>query len=323
MNKELINKLSKLNEIEKEQLMNKEFISDFAQRAPISKEQKYIIPVFTSSFFKNKDLFISKHNRFADYPTHTHTFLEMNYMLTGQAHEQIGQTKITLNKGDILILDAGTTHSIKALGKNDLLINFVFNNKLNFSFDRLKQLSQNADVQSKFLFSNNSSNYLIYRAHNTEGAIQEVANLIIDEYFNPKKFSNALMHSYLDSFLILLSRNTTLHSSTLVEKNISNLVLNMIRNISENYQTISLTKIAQKYNYNRSYLGVLFKKQTGTSFSDALTDQRLLMANNLLINSSLPVSQIIYKVGISNKTFFYKKFKQKFGKTPEQVRESY
>lgn len=321
MKSKLIRKFMKLNNIEKKQLQQNKFVSDFANRSTLNQNKQYTIPVFTPEFFNNQDIFISKHNRFADYPKHTHTFLEMNYMLSGQAHELVGNDQVTLHQGDILILDVGTTHSIKALSQKDILINIIFRKQINFSFDNLRTMAQKNDIQTKFLLSNDQlSRYLIYRAAKTENNVQIMANQIIEEYFNPGAFSKQLMNSYLNAFLILLSRNTSLHSSTLIKKEVPPLVLYILKEISQNFQNLSLNKLAQQSNYNRSYLGAILKKETGISFSQALTEQRLLAAYNLLNSTTLPVSEIIAEVGISNKTYFYKKFKEKFKKTPNQVR---
>lgn len=323
MTPKLIQDFLKLNSIEKKQLEYNKFISDFANKSTLNKNKEYTIPVFTPEFFKNQDIYVSKHNRFADYPKHTHTFLEMNYMLLGQAHELVGNDAVTLHQGDILILDVGTTHSIQALRKNDILINIIFRNKINFSFDNLRTMAQRNDIQAKFLLSNSHlSRYLIYRAAKTENNVQIMADQIIQEYFYPGAFSKRLMNSYLDAFLILLSRNTTLHSSTLIKKQVPSLVLYILKEISQNFHDLSLNKLAKESNYNRSYLGAIFKKETGISFSQALTEQRLLAAYNLLTSTALPISEIISEVGISNKTYFYKKFKAKFNKTPNEVRNN-
>ena len=213
-------------------------------------------------------------------------------------------------------------HSIKALNWNDILINIIFRNDINFSLNKIKNFSKNTNIQSKFLLSNKQfSKYLIYRSTKTESHVQILANLIIEEYFHPKAFSNELMKNYLNTFLILLSRNTILYSTSAINKHISNLVLNMLKEITQNYQTVSLNTLAKKTNYNRSYLGAPFKKELGILFSKALTEQRLLVAYNLLTSSSQPISEIVHKVGMNNKTFFYKKFQQKFDQTPNEVRE--
>lgn len=324
MDQELLDKFLVLNQTEVMQKQQHKFIPDYDQKSIVkNSDEKDKIPIFTPDFFKNKEVYISRHNRFADYPKHTHTFFEMNYCLRGNAREIVGNNPVDLSQGDILIVDVGTPHSIKALHENDILINILFRNKMNFSLDNLQELHKKRDIQSKFLLSNNQfSKYLIYRSTQTESHVQTLANLIIEEYFRPREFTNDLIKSYLDCFLILLSRNTSLHSSTMIGKHISNLVLNMIKDISLDYQTISLSGLAKATNYNRSYLGSTFKKETGTSFSKALTEQRLLSAYNLINTSSKPISEIIHEVGISNKTFFYKKFQDKFGQTPNEIREN-
>lgn len=323
MDSKLLNEFLKLNDIEKEQLEDQKFHSDFGQKSIMGQQANYKIPVFTDDFFKNQDLYISKHNRFADYPKHTHTFLEMNYMLSGNATEYIGENKIELHQGDILILDVGTTHSIKALGKNDIMINIIFRNNIDFSLENIRNLGQNTNIISEFLLANEQfSKYLIYRNNQTEDQVQVIVQEIIKEYFHPKQFSKSLIDSYLRSFIILLSRNTSLSSSTTIKKKVPNLVLLMLKQISTNPQNCSLNEIAKQTNYNRSYLGSLFKKETGRSFSDALTEQRLLDAYNYLLSSAMPISDIIERVGISNKTFFYRKFKEKFHKTPNDLRKN-
>ena len=201
------------------------------------------------------------------------------------------------------------------------MINIIFRNDIDFSMSNIQRLGQYNSIISKFLLANDHLNkYLIYRSNHTEGQVQSTANAIIKEYFHPQKLSDLLIDSYLRTLIILLSRNTDLHSSVTIKKQMSNLVLYMLKEISKHPQTCSLNSLAQKTNYNRSYLGNLFKKEVGDTFSDALTDQRLLDAYNLLLSTNLSISEIIEKVGISNKTFFYKKFKNKFNEMPNDVR---
>lgn len=311
-----------LTDIEKEQLNSQKFCSDYKDKSMTSTDTYYKIPVFTEDFFKNKLIYISKHNRYADYPDHTHTFLEMNYMLSGTATEYISGEKVELNTGDIVILDVGTDHAIKALGTDDILVNIIFKNDIAFSIDSLRNLGKNKDILSKFLLANSQfSKYLIYRCTDTEDQIQVIIDQIIEEYYNPQGPSSDLMNCYLEAFLILLSRNTTLNSSTVFKKDTSNLVLYMLKAISKDPKNVSLNELASNVNYNRSYLGSIFKKETGESFSSALTEQRLLTAYDLLKTTNLTTLEVIHRVGISNKTFFYKKFETKFGQTPNQIRE--
>lgn len=321
MDNDLFKKLAELTPVEKKQLDNQLFINDFHDKTLLHESSKKYVPIFTEEFFKGKSIYVSKHNRFAAYPKHTHTFLEMNYMLSGTATEDVNGHVIHLNKGDILLLGVGTTHSIDALGKDDILINIIFRNNISFSLENLRTIGKNKNVLSSFILANdNSGDFMIYRKKHTESAIRQIANLIIEEYFLNKDFSDKLINSYLNSLLILLSRNTDIHSDKVLKENTPDIILYILKEISLNSSQISLSYIAKKTNYSRAYLGNLFKETVGKSFSDALTEQRLLDAYNLLNSTNLSISEIINKVGISNKTFFYKKFKDKFHCLPSQIR---
>lgn len=320
MKESLLKKLLALNPTEKLQAENHCFIPDFSEKSILGKQHRFQIPVFTPDFFNNRKVYICKHNRFADYPLHAHTFLEINYMVTGQAREIVSGKPLTLHQGDILVLDVGTPHAIKALGKNDLLLNILFGNNIDFSSLK-KAPGQSSSIQPDFLISNSFySQYLIYRNEHTDHHVQILADLMIDEFFHPQQFASQLMDSYLNCFMLLLARNTKLRTSTIMNGQFSSAVAYILREISQHYQSLSLSAIAQKMHYSRSYLGALFKKETGSSFSKALTEQRLLSAYYLLAATKFSVSEVMAEVGISNKTFFYKQFKAKFGKTPKEVK---
>ena len=102
------------NAIEKQQLAKGEFVFDLPQ-ASLSQNKNQM--TFTKDYFLNKhSIYLSKHNRFAPYPTHTHEFLEMNYMLSGKCYQNINGKRILLDTGSVLLLDKGSSHSIEALG---------------------------------------------------------------------------------------------------------------------------------------------------------------------------------------------------------------
>ena len=87
LNNKLLNQLLALTPLEEQQRRNQTFIEDLSQAAFDSKEKSS--RTLTNYFFKNQDIYLSKHNRFAAYPNHKHTFFEMNYVLRGQAKEVI------------------------------------------------------------------------------------------------------------------------------------------------------------------------------------------------------------------------------------------
>ena len=122
MKKNIYAQLLEPNPIESSQLIDHKFHSDFKNKTLISLENSQI-PIFTTGFIKNREIYIAKHNRFASYPKHSHTFVEINYVLSGKAEEIVNGQRIILESGDLLLLDIGTVHSIKSLDFKDILIN--------------------------------------------------------------------------------------------------------------------------------------------------------------------------------------------------------
>ena len=65
-------------------------------------------------------------------------------------------------------------------------------------------------------------------------------------------------------------------------------------------------------------LGQIFKEQINISIPQYISEYRLKKALEWLEKSDLTINEIILKVGIGSETYFYSKFKKKFGVTPKQ-----
>lgn len=315
----ILNRLMKPTKIEKQQLKSYEFHNDIPLAAYDSQlTQRKNTLVLNNYFFKNKNIYISKHNRYAPYPMHTHTFLEINYMLRGGADEVVGHENIHLNQGDLLLLDVGCKHSIGYLGTNDLLINILFQDRT-INIDLLNSLRSSRSVLYEFLVNRkvgvgNRAPYLLFRQENGR-EIQETLDRIIEEYYLQRDYADTIIKAYLSILIAQLVRNYSVD----VEEDLTKsqvLVTKILQDINDNDSTISLSYVAQKYGYNRNYLSNLFRSIVGETFSNVLTKQRIMHAHTLLSSTQMPVSEVIKQVGISNRTFFYKKYREYYNKTP-------
>lgn len=307
----ILNTLMKPTELEKKQLKSLEFHNDMPIDAyDTALSQKEQTPIISDALFKNKNIYVSKHNRYAPYPTHSHTFLEINYMLRGSCDEVVEGQKVHLEQGDVLLLDVGSKHSVGYLGTNDLLINVLFRDK-EINLDLLSDLRSSKSVLYEFLLNrrigDDSKIHFLVFGHEDEKEVQETLDRIIEEYFLERDFSDTIISSYLSILIAQLVRNYKVDMNKPMSKS-QQIAVQMLKEINTNYKDVSLEKLAAKYDYNRNYLSNLFKKEVGDTFSNVLTKQRLINANILLTSTTLPVAKIITKVGIKNRTFFYKKY---------------
>lgn len=84
---------------------------------------------------------------------------------------------------------------------------------------------------------------------------------------------------------------------------------------------ISVKSEAYRYFYNEKYLGRLFKKETGQSFSSYLNEVRVKHASKYLSTTKKTVISIAEICGFNNVTHFNRVFKSVFSCTPLQYRE--
>jgi len=319
LNSRVLELLKKHDLIEIEQIKTGHHVDDLPANAVIKNIENRII---NNYFFKSRDVYISKHDRFADYPEHSHKFLEMNYMLNGSCDEIVNGTSIHLNKGDLLLIDVGSSHSIKKLSENDLLINLLFRDK-SININLLSDMRRSNSILYDFLIKRSSGErtslkYVIFKNDNNND-IKKTMEDIISEYYSKNEFSNPIISSYLSILLTKLVRN---YHVTINNKNPrQQLMIKILKEISGNYQNITLSKLALKYGYNRNYLSNLIKKETGKNFSTLINTQRMIKAHTLITSTDLPILDIIENIGMLNKSDFYKKYKNQYHILPNEERK--
>lgn len=91
--------------------------------------------------------------------------------------------------------------------------------------------------------------------------------------------------------------------------------------IKLNYsEKISIKEIADQLYLSPNYLSELFKKHTGKTISEYLTDYRLEKACQLLDHAEYRVGDVSGMVGIHDGRYFSNMFKKKYGMTPTEYR---
>ncbi|OJU18523.1 MAG: hypothetical protein BGN88_12990 [Clostridiales bacterium 43-6] len=85
---------------------------------------------------------------------------------------------------------------------------------------------------------------------------------------------------------------------------------------------ITIGDIAAFYHINPTYLGRLFKKETGISIAEHLNILRVKKARKLLRTTGMPVIDVSMNVGFENVTYFNRIFKELEGMTPVLYRKS-
>lgn len=116
------------------------------------------------------------------------------------------------------------------------------------------------------------------------------------------------------------------YKSTLdfADKDLSPIVQRAMKYITKNYSKgVSMKEFCNELNVSASYLGYLFKKETGMYFNTFLLEFRMAKAIDLLCESGTKINDIAELTGYSTPNYFITSFKNKTGLSPLKYREMY
>lgn len=143
---------------------------------------------------------------------------------------------------------------------------------------------------------------------------------LIGPFNNNKNLDTNLRTLHRDSYKYI----ENLLTSILDDKHISSLhpcVSRTISYVHNNYSNaIYIDDICDELNINKCYFCILFKKETGYTFTQFLTLMRIERSKRFLKNSSLSLMEIALNVGFSNQCYYSTTFKKITGKTPSEYR---
>lgn len=92
----------------------------------------------------------------------------------------------------------------------------------------------------------------------------------------------------------------------------------ILQHIQEN---IYIEEVAKEVHLNAQYMMRLFRKETGLSVLEYITEERIKLAKELLVKTDYPINRVADNVGYANYSYFTKIFKRNVGLTPAAYRQ--
>lgn len=127
------------------------------------------------------------------------------------------------------------------------------------------------------------------------------------------------------AFLLLMSNLHRIHHQHLIISESSMMsdytIGRILKYMTDNYQSVTLTTLAEEFNFHPSYLSVMFKQLSGFTFSEKLLMIKLEQAKRMLLTTDLSVQAIVEMIGFKEKSYFHKAFKNYYGITPAKYRK--
>lgn len=107
------------------------------------------------------------------------------------------------------------------------------------------------------------------------------------------------------------------------DKNTNRHIDEIMNYIHKNYhKEISLISVAEKVSLSPSYISKVFREWTGKNFAEYLAMYRVNVAKEIIHNESIPINEVIKRVGFNNIQTFMRTFKKYEGITPGQFKQN-
>lgn len=271
---------------------------------------------------RGKLINIRPHTRFAHFPKHRHNYVELVYMCAGNTTHILNDTdKIVLKAGDLLFLNQTVYHEILPAAEGDLAVNFII---LPEFFDRTISVIERENILRDFLISvlsgdTSLTSYLYIQA----GDILPVQNLMenmIWTLLQGKSGTNTLNQTTMSLLFLNLSLFAETISQSAAQDSDQNLVFYVLRYIDSHYRAGTLSEVSLLVNQPPYAVSRTLKKHTGANFKTLLQQRKLQQAAYLLTNTTLSVDLILEHIGYDNSSYFYRKFREKYGLSPGEYR---
>ena len=317
MNEKIMEELQKISEEEKIYLQGQELV----EKSIYTEKEQFEID--SEKFLKeNRFVTVRRHSRFVEFPEHKHNYVEMMYVCSGSITHVIDGKELVMNEGDFLLLNRESRHGVKRAGKEDIGINFI---ALPEFFDIPMQMLKEKNILADFIgdiFRSRHpvAHYLLFRVGENFEIQNLMENMIHSLLYEEKDSDMLLQYTMGLVFLYLLQDREALRENSSKDyKEI--LVQSTLKYIDASCQTAELLKIARDFHRSVSSVSKIIKNETGYTFKELLMRKRFQKAVMYIVETDLPIEEIICQVGYENDSYFYRQFKERYGMTPKKYRE--
>lgn len=263
------------------------------------------------------------HNdEYEDYPEHWHTGIEMIMPVENGYTVCAGKENYELRENDVIIINTGILHSLKApeTGKRIIL---QFSASLLYSVKEMETLL--ALLPPIVYIPYDAKDEKLYEF------VRSRMDRIVTEYDEKKTFRESLIYAQLIEMFVTLGRvvmeglyeknEIVSDGQATKHKEYMETVMGACNYINQHYQeNITLEEVASVSGFSKFHFTRIFKQCMDMTFYEYLNERRITKAEELLYTTVLSVTDIAMQSGFSSISAFNRTFKTMKGCSPSEYR---
>jgi len=256
-------------------------------------------------------LFHLKDDKGAEMEFHYHDFCKLVLLVSGQGEYTVEERHYALQTGDILLIGNGQIHRpefVKGM-EYERIIFYISPEFLQ------KQSAEECNLEQ--LFDGIHGHVLRLKEHRYQ-KVFDLAKLLEEELNKDSYGKNIMANSLLLQLLVRLGRYRERGQLMPAERpKVSDVRITRLLSFIENHlsEELSVEDLAESVFMSRYHMMRLFKKETGQSVYDYLTERRLFFAREL-IRQGVPATESCFQAGFGSYSSFTRAYGKRFGTTP-------
>jgi AraC-like DNA-binding protein len=264
---------------------------------------------------------------------HGHDFVELVYVVRGEAQHIFEGNQYEIVAGDVFIINPGEVHTYNIKpGKDIEIINCLFSSDLIQGKGLLELgISQSMDYFYVHPFLDKRERFHSALNLRGQGAARAHSLLesMINELDNRQSGYETIIRLQMVELLILLSRyHQQQEEHSFKESMRSNerqlLARRICGYLERNFdRKLSIPELCQLFNISSRQLNRFFKEVIGMSVFDMIHHIRIERAKQLLAETDEKIISIAGIIGYDDSAFFSKLFHRHVGCSPSKYRESF
>ena len=256
-------------------------------------------------------LFHLKDDKGAEMEFHYHDFCKLVLLLSGQGEYTVEDRHYALQAGDILLIGNGQIH------RPEFVQGVEYERIIFYISPEFLQKQSTEECNLEFLFDGVYGHVLRLKEHRYQ-KITDLARVLEEELCKDSYGKNIMANSLLLQLLVSLGRYREKGKLMQAERpEVNDERIRRILHFIENHlsEELSVDDLAETVFMSRYHMMRLFKKETGQSVYDYLTERRLFFAREL-IRQGVPATESCFQAGFGSYSSFTRAYGKRFGTTP-------
>jgi AraC-like DNA-binding protein len=248
--------------------------------------------------------------------TFRNNFFTLIYIIEGTGIQYINNNSFNYRKGNLFLITPEDRYTFKI----DTVTQFFF---LKFNdiyikdhdwVQRMEFILQNASHRPGCILKNKVDKPLV----------ASLVNNIIKEDTYQQLYHNKIIQQIVNTLIIIVARNIALKLPKNVKESTGEVVLDILHYIQQNIlepDRLRAEQLSKHFSISLTYLGRYFKKQTGETLQQYISNYKLRLIETRLLHTDMRINEIAGELNFTDESHLNRTFKKYKGMSPSAFRK--